>query len=114
MIKRCLLCGEEFSGRSDKKFCSDLCRNEYHNNLRREEYKKMTRCNMLLRQNRNILLSYSSSGVTEIDKASLALDNFCFDVFTSARYRRWRPTLYFCYEFEYFITRRGTVRIRGI
>ena len=30
-MKTCLECGEPILGRSDKKFCSDLCRNAYNN-----------------------------------------------------------------------------------
>ena len=32
----CATCGEEFTGRADKKFCSDKCRTR-HGRLRREQ-----------------------------------------------------------------------------
>ena len=31
MEKRCLECNDVLHGRSDKKFCSDACRNTYNN-----------------------------------------------------------------------------------
>ena len=31
--KQCLECGNELMGRIDKKFCSDGCRNAYHNKV---------------------------------------------------------------------------------
>jgi len=32
--RECQICGLEITGRSDKMFCSDNCRNKHHNNLK--------------------------------------------------------------------------------
>ena len=34
--KLCLECGEQIQGRSDKKFCSDYCRNSHNNKVNTE------------------------------------------------------------------------------
>ena len=33
----CLRCNKPFNGRSDKKFCSDKCRNDFNHKLNKKE-----------------------------------------------------------------------------
>jgi predicted nucleic acid-binding Zn ribbon protein len=33
----CIFCGKVTKGRPDKKFCSDNCRNTYHNRIKKKE-----------------------------------------------------------------------------
>ena len=114
MESRCMVCGELFKGRSDKKFCSDLCRNEYHNERRRREFARVSRFNSSLFRNRQLLLKYSACGYGNVDRRLLAVDKFNFDIYTSSRKRMFRPTLFVCYNYEYYISRRGIVHIRDI
>ncbi len=51
----CRECGEGFSGRSDKRFCSDACRNAYHNSRNRETNGLFRSVNRRLKQNYRIL-----------------------------------------------------------
>ena len=37
--RKCLECGTVLKGRSDKKFCSDYCRNTYNNKVNRDSKK---------------------------------------------------------------------------
>ena len=39
-IRRCPVCGRAIAGRSDKKFCSDICRAFYHNERKLSKRKK--------------------------------------------------------------------------
>ena len=39
-IRRCPVCGRAIAGRSDKKFCSDICRTFYHNKRRLSKRKE--------------------------------------------------------------------------
>lgn len=110
--RRCIVCGRPFTGRSDKKFCSDLCRNEFHNERRRKETVDMARLNKSLLHNRIVLLRHSASGC--VPRRTLALDHFNFELYTSVRRRFLRPTLFSCYEYSYFITRDGIVHISNM
>ena len=53
--KKCLECTEPFRGRSDKKFCSDYCRNTYNNKVDPEDKNLIRNINNRLRRNYNIL-----------------------------------------------------------
>ena len=55
MKKNCLECGESFTGRIDKKFCSDYCRNTYNNNINKESKNLVRNTNNRLRKNYKIL-----------------------------------------------------------
>ena len=114
MEGNCPVCGKRFMGRSDKKFCSDMCRNEYNNTRKRHADKMLSRLDGALRMNRSILKNCSDSGLSDIDKEILALKHFNFEIFTSARFRLMKPTVYSCYDFEYFTTKDGIVHIRNI
>lgn len=51
----CLDCGREFYGRKDKKFCSQSCKNHYHNNEARSSRRLRNRIITDLASNYNIL-----------------------------------------------------------
>lgn len=64
----CRECGEGFRGRSDKRFCSDACRNAYHNSRNRETNGLFHSVNIRLRRNYRILhtcLRGQASGVIQ-------------------------------------------------
>ncbi len=82
-IKRCLECGEPIKGRSDKKFCSDYCRNAYNNKVNKDTKNLIRNTNNHLRKNYKILSSLNSSGKTTVHKSKLSNQNFNFNLFTS-------------------------------
>lgn len=53
--KFCLSCGTYLSGRSDKKFCDDACRTNFHNRGRQEKSLIFRETDSILRLNRRIL-----------------------------------------------------------
>ena len=59
--KACPVCGSVLTGRSDKKFCDDGCRTTYNNRRWQQESEDIRKTHAILRRNRRILLSYSSS-----------------------------------------------------
>jgi hypothetical protein len=81
-MKRCLECGIQITGRTDKKYCSDHCRN-YHNNLlykhRNEAIKKI---NGKLKKNTVILERLITHGISNISKVQLQAEGFDFGFFT--------------------------------
>lgn len=110
--RRCLACGARISGRSDKKFCSDMCRHDWHNRKDRQERRSTERINAVLLKNLRILTRILEGGRTRIDAQQLAYLQFNFKVFTHSRRRLFRPTVYYCYNIRYYISRGGIVRIR--
>lgn len=80
---QCLECGEKIVGRSDKKFCSDDCRNAYNNKLNKDSNNLMRRINNRLRKNYRILDALNfSDGKTKTTKNKLLAEGFDFDYFT--------------------------------
>ena len=64
MEKSCLQCGDKISGRSDKKFCSDYCRNAFNNDQNRDVNNYVRNINNILRKNRRILAELNVPGIT--------------------------------------------------
>lgn len=82
MMKTCPECGGNIVGRSDKKFCSDGCRNTYNNKQNSDSSNFMRRVNNQLRKNHRILLSQNEEGKTKISKTKLLSLGFDFDYIT--------------------------------
>ena len=82
MSKKCLDCGEVISGRTDKKFCSDMCRNAYHNRFHGYRNALIRHVNHKLRRNRQILFEMSRSKDEELSKDQLLYNGFDWQFFT--------------------------------
>ena len=68
MDKYCLECGEKLIGRVDKKFCSDYCRNSYHNKLNKDTKNLMRNINNILRKNYRILEDILKHPLSELKR----------------------------------------------
>ncbi|MEO9891944.1 hypothetical protein [Aurantibacter sp.] len=102
MKKKCLECGAELMGRVDKKYCSDGCRNAYHNKFNSDSKNLIRNINNRLRRNYKILDSYTlKDGKTRTTKNSLLDKNFDFDYFTNLYTTKKGTTYYFIYNLGY-------------
>lgn len=99
--RRCLACGEIIHGRSDKKFCSDYCRNDYNNKKKSEHLKQISKIDKILHSNRNILEKLCPDGKITIDKLKLSSGGFDFSFFTNIYKTRKDDIYYFCYDYGY-------------
>lgn len=82
----CLECDEKIVGRSDKKFCSDDCRNAYNNKLNKDSTNLMRNINNRLRKNYRILSAYPFvDGKAKSTKTKLFAEGFDFDYFTQLK-----------------------------
>ncbi|MGL6038641.1 MAG: hypothetical protein ACRC0E_07115 [Soonwooa sp.] len=81
-MQTCLECGEKIVGRSDKKFCSDACRNSYNNRINKDTTNLMRNINYQLRKNHRILTDCNIDGKTKILKSKLLALGFSFEYFT--------------------------------
>ena len=102
MEKRlCLNCSEPITGRVDKKFCSDYCRNSYNNQLNKDETNSIRRINYILRKNRKILKDLNPTGKIKIHKSKMDIKGFNFEYFTSIYITKTGNQYFFCYDYGY-------------
>jgi hypothetical protein len=103
MKKQCLECNEEFVGRSDKKFCSDYCRNSYNNKVDSESKNLIRNINNRLKKNHKILTKLNSTGKTKIPKSKLIDAGFYFQHFTNIYVTQTGNTYYYLYDQGYLV-----------
>jgi len=101
MNKQCLECGEEIRGRSDKKFCSDICRNGFNNKLNSNSTNYIRNVNNILRKNRRILESFIPEETAKTTKDKLLQKGFNFQYYTNTYTTKKGKAYYFCYEYGY-------------
>ena len=102
MEKRCIECNEVLHGRSDKKFCSDACRNSYNNRLKSTTDNQYVRkVNGILRRNRNIMEQLNPEGKIRLHKSRLEKNGFDFGFFTNTYTTKAGAVYYFCYDQGY-------------
>jgi len=99
--RKCLDCGEIIQGRADKKFCSDLCRNNYNNKLNQDSTNHVRNINNILRRNRRIMEELAPEGKASVHKSKLTEKSFDFGFFTNTYKNKNGDTYYYCYEYGY-------------
>jgi len=97
----CLDCGNQLHGRADKKFCNDLCRNNYNNQLNSSSYNLVRNVNNILRRNRRIIEELNPGGKTKSTRKKMSAKGFDFDYHTRTYQTQNGKTYYFCYEFGF-------------
>jgi len=81
-MKHCHECGTQLTGRTDKKFCSDHCRNYYNNSLYKQRNEVIKIINRKLKRNTVILERLVTHGISKIKKEQLRAEGFDFGFFT--------------------------------
>ena len=100
-IRRCVECNQPLWGRTDRKFCSNKCRND-HNSHKNSESKMMIRwVNRILKKNYSILAELKSEGIATALISKLKMKGFRFDHFTCADMTQDNQISYFCYDQAY-------------
>lgn len=98
----CLECGDEIHGRSDKKFCSDGCRNAFNNKNNRDTTNLIRNINNKLRKNHRILSEQNYiDGKAKTTKNKLTSEGFSFDYFTNLRIYKNGAEYRFVYDIGY-------------
>jgi hypothetical protein len=89
MKNYCRNCNKEFTGRSDKRFCSAVCKNKHNNNTRNNTREAVKEIDAYLHRNREILLLLLGSSKKEVfDKSQLVRSGFKFDYMTGIYFNR--------------------------
>lgn len=96
----CIECGTSFSGRADKKFCSDGCRNIHNNKKNRDITNLMRNINNRLRKNYRILCSLNDNK-TKTSRNKLLERGFDFNYITEHIVYKNGSEYFFLYDQGY-------------
>ena len=115
-MKNCLECNVHIVGRSDKKFCSYLCRNSYNNKTNSINNKYVQNINTVLKRNRKILEGIVLNKPMKINKEKLEQKGFSFQFHTDISQSK-KGTVYYCYDYgyvplennTYFLVKKGNI-----
>lgn len=99
----CPECGDKIIGRSDKKFCSDACRNAFNNKQNKNLTNYMRNVNNRLRKNYRILSDCNTDGKTKITRLKLQTAGFDFDFVTQIATYKNGSQYFFVYDQGYKI-----------
>ena len=97
----CLECGDKIHGRSDKKFCSDGCRNTFNNNQNKDTSNLMRQIHNILRKNCRILDGINTEGKAKTTKTKLTSLGFDFNYITQIITYKNGATYHFIYDHGY-------------
>ena len=101
MEKSCPECGEKIIGRTDKRFCSDYCRNAHHNKANKDSSQLIRNTNNLLRKNYRILEELNPNDKTSVSRTKLLAKGFNFEFFTSIYTTKTGKQYFFVYDQGY-------------
>ena len=107
MERVCLDCGARLLGRSDKKFCSDQCRNNYNNRINRDQNNYVRNVHSQLRRNRKVLADLYEDGHHHIHGDALIAQGYNFTFFTHLVETREGARWSYCFEYGFMETEEG-------
>ncbi len=101
-MNKCLECSKEVEGRSDKNFCSNICKSKYHyNNNKSKEGNVFREIDQQLKKNRSILKKYFINGDRILLKDELIALGFVPKYFTHYWKNESGEVYLFCFEFGF-------------
>ncbi|MDQ3050950.1 MAG: hypothetical protein M3Q95_08710 [Bacteroidota bacterium] len=100
MEKMCVSCGERVTGRADKKYCNEACKNEFHNRKSNRQSPAEKARMTAARKNRSILSKIEASGLTQIGKTELELCGFNFEALTGLKMLGKGKFLLYCFDYQ--------------
>ena len=110
-IKKCLFCGKPImTGRTDRLYCDDRCRNNHRYNTVGRNVGVMASINRRLVKNHRILLS-CLKGNTEKTRATLLSKGFDFSLYTSHYTNHRGKQLTLVYDLAYSVDDKENVDV---
>ena len=106
--KNCLECEDPLKGRTDKKFCSDYCRNSFNNKVNKESKNLVRNINNRLKKNYKILSELNVSGKTKVSRTKLYDKCFDFQLFTSIYQTKTGNNYFYIYNEGYLLLENDT------
>jgi predicted nucleic acid-binding Zn ribbon protein len=99
MKVRCIQCGKENQGRSDKRFCSQDCKNAWHADRRQELQAIMGKVNAALRRNWVLLVRVLDGGYRkQVRRVELEALGFRWNYMTELFVSEGGRTFYLVYD----------------
>ncbi|MBN1953059.1 MAG: hypothetical protein JW801_17775 [Bacteroidales bacterium] len=111
VYRTCPVCGDQFTGRIDKRFCTDQCRAEFNNYVNRDAINMIRRINSTLRKNRRILASLKEECGNQICRDQLLERGFDFRYVTSLQTTHSGSMCYYCYEQGYEVLEKNSLTL---
>ncbi len=111
--KACLACGKIVRGRADKKFCDDLCRNQYNNSIKADTNNYVRNVVHTLKKNRRILEEQIPEGedMTRCSQDKLSKAGFDYGYHTHSYTNKKGDVYLFCFEYGYLKLEGNTVLV---
>lgn len=105
MKRTCKLCKKKLTGRVDKIFCGQGCKNDYHVKLRRVTNIATKDIDAILHRNRSILLEIMGKrGVKKTTNRSVLDEKkFNFNYMTGYYVNNKGKTYHYVYDFSYMV-----------
>lgn len=102
----CPQCGKVLgTGRVDKRFCSEACKNRWHNCQRAPSHaKRVQRVLRILDSNREVLVKLLKLDIHKLDRGTLLFLGFNPNYFTSLYRCGRRQWIYSCLDVQYELT----------
>ncbi|MBP7273300.1 MAG: hypothetical protein KA974_05640 [Saprospiraceae bacterium] len=98
----CPICKEKIVGRTDKKFCSVSCKNDFHRRLHDANEKITQKIDKILHRNRKILLLILKKETQKtIPRIDLERQNFNFNYITGTYTNRKGKLYHYIYDFAW-------------
>jgi len=107
--KTCPNCGRTISGRANKRYCDDNCRNNYYYKIYSEQLLIIRNVNATLIRNRMILRDLNSFGRKIVPRRDLVEKEFDFNYFTGIRKTKKGKVYYIVYDQAYSVNYDETV-----
>lgn len=101
MSRKCIHCQERLFGRADQKFCSDYCRNRFHNQKKKSAHHYFRKVNSILYRNRGILFIFHQQHRLTISWTELLEAGFDPNHCTAYQVNRNGSHRYYCYDMIY-------------
>jgi predicted nucleic acid-binding Zn ribbon protein len=100
-LKTCPVCGGAIVGRSDKVYCSDLCRHRTNNQAKASSGEHMSTVNAILKKNRSILKTLCPEGTAVVPRQVLTSMGYNVQYFTSIFVTQRKDVYYICYDYGF-------------
>ncbi len=100
----CVQCNQFIRGRSDKKFCSIQCKNQFHRNLKTQNQSTIQQIDQILHRNHAICseLMRNEKGQKQMfPKLLLEKMGFNFNYFTGSYFNTQKKVYHYIYDYSW-------------
>ena len=105
----CKNCKKELIGRSDKKFCDNYCKSQFHYELQKTNDSFYQKVDIQLKLNRKILKNYNRAGKATVRSQTLILLGFNPKFFTHFWKNKKGDVYLFVYEYGFLKRKENTI-----